>query len=545
MRTVLVLFFLAVGAANSAILDSKQKTDWDDEDSMILPPSKPSSLPSKDADKDDKRTPIISIIPLEKDNAEETTEDVLKTLNESSSVSQSKEPTSQEQQDNSSAGSVEDNTSTEPKAAVVELRRVPLTFEIISLLQPDTENKAGQKPTGFFPGQSGETLYKSKLLGHMGEHEQQGSSEETSTPTTTAEDKGDSGDQSIPPMPLSYMIPPRQDAEVFWREYPHDSTTENSGSIDKEDYGYSSSVSTDSEAPMLTTEAPFIRIDPIWETLSSLQKAKRQSIEESESDGGEQVEMTTVGTPDIPESTPLQETETTSPSIENESLYQEITPPSPINEEFAWNNQNQAILPTPGQPETIDYQPEAQPLPFRRNSPSLMDQYYSDYRPQPNQFPSMPMMSPEPVMYPSQKPRRPLYIQSDSYWPQKYFDGYGDRNLNNIDYPFIRYNDNYRPRSNMIPPLSPLLNTIQDERPIRVGGYDDDDEFAFGNYHNPNHYSYSYLPTPTPYVMNRRSNIRYQPYYPSPAPVMDDRSMYAPLYPYQFRRVHRQPQYYY
>jgi len=509
---------------------------------MILPPSKPSSLPSKDTDDDVKRTPIISIVPLEKDNTQESAEDASKILKKP----ESKDSNSQEQQDNLSTSSVEDNSSTEPKAAVVELSRVPLTLEIISLLRPDTDEKAGQKPTSFFPGQSGEALYKSKLLGHIGEHEQQGSSEETSSslPTLESGDKGDSDDQNIPPMPLSYMIPPRKDAEVFWREYPHDSTTENSGNVDREDYGYSSSVSTDSEAPMLTTRAPqaHIFMDPILEKLESSQKAKRQSIEESENDGGEQVEMTTVGTEGIQETTPFQEEATTPESMENESLYQVTTPPSQANEDLAWNNQ--AALPTPGQPELIDYQPETQPLPFRRDSPSLMDQLYSDYRQQPSQFPSMSMMSPGPVIFPSQKPRRPLYIQSDSYWPQKYFDGYGDGNMNNVDYPFIRYNDNYRSRSNiMIPPSSPVLNTIHDERPIRIG-YDDDDEFALGNYRSPNYYSY--FPTPTSYVMNRRSNIRYQPFYSSsaPAPVMDD-YMYAPQYPHQVRRFRSQPQYYY
>ncbi|ODM94869.1 hypothetical protein Ocin01_11804 [Orchesella cincta] len=546
MRTLLVLF-LAVGIATSAIIDSKtsSKTDWDD-DSMILPSSKPSSPTSKETEKDEKHTPIISFISLEKDNSQETVEDDSKT--KMPTVSESKEPVSQDQQDNSSASSGEDNSSTEPKVELVELSRVPLTFEIIPLIQPETEDKANQKPTGFFPGQSGEALYRSKLLGHMGEHEQQQESSDetnTSTPPTNAEteNKGDTSEQNVPPMPLTYMIPPRKDTEVFWRDYPQESssTTENSDSFDKED-GYSSSVSTDSEAPMITTRAPptFIQLNPLLENLNSYLKAKRQSIEESENDGGEQVETTTIGTQDDNQDSTTFHAESTTESVENESLYQITTPPTPVNDDV-WNNQ--ALLPTPGQPEIIDYQPEAQPLPFRRDAVPLMDQYYSDYRPQPNPFPSMNMMSsrPRPMMYPPQKPSRPLFIQSDSYWPQKYFDGYADGSLNNnnIDYPFIRYNDNYRPRNNMILPSSPVLNSIQDERPIRLGY--DDDEFAFNNYRNPNYYSFQ--PTPSSYVMNRRSNIRYRPFYPS-SPVSDD-YMYAPQYPHQFRRFRPQPQYYY
>lgn len=560
-----------VGLIHATASDNSQgstKTDWDDE-SMILPSTTSETLPSAGAitsegsnkESNYKQQPrFISLIPTGHHEipqvGQKPAEDISRgTVHQNGPAPPENEGDhNSQEQDDMSPTTPEDTSASEevtteaPKLHFIQLGKVPLTIEDLPLL-PEQDHLFGrqnERPIGFFPEQVGEPIMVEKANILRNEQEKQQRQRSTQDPRPR---QGDSSDMS--PEPLTYMVPPRREAKDYWSAY--------------------NTEVTDSLLPNPTTENIYevdtsTTINPILERLRAfLQKSKRHSIElqASAEERKQEYEQTTKGL----ETTTQEDDSASSSTTEDlESGDQIMTSPAPIVPSVEQTPSTTLSLPRPRIPHTMSYEPaELQPLSYRSVNIPSTDQHFSDYSLSKNILEDL-----KPVNYyyysnsnPNsvgmislalKPPARTMFTSGDSYWPQRYFYG-GDADVNTMDYPFIRYNDDYRSQRNsrLVYPIPSVLSSINEQRPYygsfgNVGyGYNSERD---GNMYspkfnrdftNPSQYRYSY-PSPSSYLMNSGPLIPYRPYYSSSSSPVANNLMYAPLYSYQQFRRFQSPQ---
>lgn len=535
-------------------MDSKKspqvvgKGDWDDDDSMTLPsttlsakPTDATTLPPSESDdqitEEQQRPRFISLIPAgthsvsTHSKSDQEDHDQIKyrvqsnlaipttTVNSESeqddtsgSTTQSSSSSDEEETSQDSA-SAEQGTTERSRIKHIQLGKIPLTYEIIPLLPPREEKqqllgREDTNPIGFFPPEEMMAERAKMLKNEQRQQEQQQSETEPSTEeivtTEVITGKPNPDLRELPPVPLTYMVPPqgRIGEESLWHQYSQPTTTNNLMYI---------------ELPQTTTTNPLLeRINDL------LQKAKRHSLETETTTINNNESFTSASTTDKSDedgsNTEKVEGTTTAERMNdsseddndnqgNVSTTDPLTPPSdipedsngdlnpsspatipeePTEEVFTTSRGPTILFPRQNIPEPpndiSDYRPftpytfatpSSSPLPPISLQPSSTDQYFSDYNfdaGQQSPFNQYYYSNSNPASILRRRlmissllralrnkqitssttstttlpppPAPPVYISPESYWPNKYFDTNGASGFDGSRVGTNRYNAN-------------------------------------------------------------------------------------------------------